>query len=124
MKLRTAFLILAFLCLSSPIGALAQTPSPSPQADEDDAAKVIDTVTTWLKRAGSSNPDVRLRAWDGLTEEYKQFFFAADPNQFSYERTTVYSIGDVTIDEERDRFGVDITLSGFLNEHGLYTMHF
>jgi hypothetical protein len=124
MKLRTGFLILAVFCMSLPIGVAAQTPSPSPLADEADAARVIDTVTTWLKRAGSDNPEVRLRAWDGLSEEYKQFFFAGDPAQFSHLRSTVYTTGDVTIDEERDRFGVDVTLSGFINEHGLYTMHF
>ena len=124
MRLRAVFLILACVCLAAPVSVIAQTPGPSPRAAEEDAAEVVDTVTTWLKRAGSSNPEVRLRAWDGLTVEYQQFYFAGDQTQFSHLRSTVYSSGEVTVDEERDRFGVDVTLSGFLNEHGLYTMHF
>jgi len=122
MRRLSALLVVALF--AGHLTAAAQTPATPQAASDADAAKVTETLTTWLKRAGSDKPEVRLRAWNSLTEGYQQFFLPEGPDSFAFASFTVYSVSDNVTVEPTGHFGVEVNLSGFINPHGLYSMKF
>ena len=123
------FALVAPLAAQAAIRVSAQTPEPT-YAPDDIAEKAVKTVETFIKRATSKKENVRLRAWEMLTENYRQNYLGGDPTQLVLAPTTVHAIKEkVTVEESGVTVGmmdyvVEVSLSGFINEHGLYSMQF
>lgn len=127
----SAMLLVALgLAVITPSIAAAQdaTSSTSPAAIEknlaprDVADAATEFLTTWVKRAGSKNPDVRHRAWTSLTPEAQETLFFGEEQYMATITGEVLQFGDVTVEDAG--VGIEAVVSGLWTPHGLYHVQF
>jgi hypothetical protein len=118
-----AVLLVALLGLAfaAPSFAHAQDPDGSPAATPKNLApkevadQATETLTTFVKRASSTNPEVRHRAWEMLTPNAQANLFFGQEAVFYFVAGEILQLGDVTIEEEN--VGIEAAIKGLWNPH-------
>jgi hypothetical protein len=95
--------------------AASATPTTKPLAPKAVADQAVETVTLFVKRAGSTNPAVRHRAWEMFTPDAQTTVFFGTEDAFYVGAGEILQIGDVTVEEVG--IGVPVALGGFWGPH-------
>jgi hypothetical protein len=88
-------------------------------ASAEVASQVTDTLTLFIKRAGSSKPESRHRAWEMLSPTAQEnLFFGNEEQGFYVVKGKIVQIGAVTVED--GGIGVEVFVSGLWTTHGFY----